>query len=240
MAKARREFLGMAAGAAAAGIVRVAAGAEPSSEDDGNAETGAEEEKGEEVGATEDLMREHGVLDRVLLIYEEGLRPMAAKEEVGPEPFRRSAELVRRFVEDYHERLEEQFIFPVFARDEALAKLAAVLKRQHESGRAVTAEILRLSTGDSFAKRENRDRLTVLCRSFITVYRPHSAREDTVLFPALREVLPAKRIDELGEQFEAQEHKLFGEEGFQKTVEQVGEIERHLGVHDLEKFTPKL
>jgi hypothetical protein len=46
-------------------------------------------DKGEEgVGATEDLMREHGVLNRVLLVYEEGLRRLRAKEDIPPEVFR--------------------------------------------------------------------------------------------------------------------------------------------------------
>src|SRR5947209_989054 len=62
----------------------------------------------EEVGAAEDLMREHGVLNRVLLIYEEGLRRLRANEEVPPDAFHKPATLVRKFVEDYHERLEEK------------------------------------------------------------------------------------------------------------------------------------
>jgi len=46
------------------------------------AHAGEKEKSMEEVGATEDLMREHGVLNRILLIYEEGLRRLRNKEEV--------------------------------------------------------------------------------------------------------------------------------------------------------------
>src|SRR5947199_3639674 len=77
----------------------------------------------EEVGAVEDLMREHGVLNRVLLIYEEGLRRLRAGEDVGPELFRKVATLVRKFVEDYHEQLEEKFIFPEFEKRKRLVDL---------------------------------------------------------------------------------------------------------------------
>src|SRR5215831_19707761 len=77
----------------------------------------------EEVGATEDLMREHGVLNRILLVYEEGLRRLRGKEEVPPEVFHKPAALVRKFVEDYHERLEENFIFPEFEKAKKLAGL---------------------------------------------------------------------------------------------------------------------
>src|SRR5438445_7160947 len=86
------------------------------------------EQPEEEVGATEDLMREHGVLNRILLIYEEGLRRMRAKEEVTPEVFHRSATLVRKFVEDYHEKLEENFIFPEFEKQKKLVDLIKVLR----------------------------------------------------------------------------------------------------------------
>ena len=71
------------------------------------------------------------------------------------------------------------------------------------------------------------------------MYRPHEAREDTVLFPALHKLVPPKRSAELGEQFEKEEDRLFGEEGFEKTVEQVAGIEKQLGIYDLAAFTPK-
>jgi hypothetical protein len=71
------------------------------------------------------------------------------------------------------------------------------------------------------------------------MYRPHEAREDTVLFPALHKILSAKRLEELGEQFEKEEDRLFGEEGFEKTVDQVAAIEKQLGIHDLASFTPR-
>src|SRR3954454_6352942 len=67
----------------------------------------------EGVTAPEDLMKEHGVLNRCLLIYEEGLRRLHGGQEVGPEVFRKTAELVRKFVEEYHEKNEENHIFPV-------------------------------------------------------------------------------------------------------------------------------
>src|SRR5207247_3884358 len=91
----------------------------------------------EGVGAAEDLMREHGVLNRVLLIYEEGLRRLRAKEEVTPEVFHRSATLVRKFVEEYHEKLEENFIFPEFEKQKKLVDLVKVLRDQHQAGRNV-------------------------------------------------------------------------------------------------------
>jgi hemerythrin-like domain-containing protein len=194
----------------------------------------------EEVGATEDLMREHGVLNRVLLIFEEGLRRLGAKEEVAPEVFHKTATLVRKFVEDYHEKLEEKFIFPEFAKQKKLEDLVKTLGRQHEAGRAVTDVILRNATADRFGKADARQELVRSCQAFIRMYRPHEAREDTVLFPAFRKIVSAAKLKELGEQFEKEEDRLFGDEGFEKTVDQVAAIEKQLGILDLDQFTPRV
>jgi hemerythrin-like domain-containing protein len=194
----------------------------------------------EDVGATEDLMREHGVLNRILLIYEEGLRRLHAKEEVSPAVFRDTADLVRKFVEDYHEKLEENFIFPEFEKRKRLTDLVKVLREQHKAGRAVTDVILRASADDRFKKEDAQRELVESTRAFIRMYRPHEAREDTVLFPALHKILSAKQLDELGEKFEKEEDRLFGDEGFEKNVEKVAAIEKQLGIYDLAQFTPKV
>jgi hemerythrin-like domain-containing protein len=193
----------------------------------------------EEVSAPEDLMREHGVLNRTLLVYEEGLRRLRAKEEVPPDMFHKPATLVRKFVEDYHEKLEENFIFPAFEKQKKLVDLVRVLREQHEAGRRVTDVILRNAVGDQFGKEDARKELVAACRGFIRMYRPHEAREDTVLFPALHKVMTTKQMKDLGEQFEKEEDRLFGDEGFEKTVDQVAAIEKQLGIYELAQFTPK-
>jgi hemerythrin-like domain-containing protein len=202
-------------------------------------EAAADKGDEEEISAPEDLMREHGVLNRILLIYEEGLRRLRAKQDVPPEVFHKPATLVRSFVEDYHEKLEETFIFPAFEKRNKLVELVTVLKQQHAAGRRVTDVVLQNAVGDQFHKAENRKKVIESCEAFIRMYRPHETREDTVLFPALYKVIGAKDVKNLGEQFEEKEHKLFGEDGFEKAVDEVAAIEKQLGIYDLASFTPK-
>jgi hemerythrin-like domain-containing protein len=192
-----------------------------------------------EISAPEDLMREHGVHNRILLVYEEALRRLRANEDVCPEVFHTAAQLVRHFVEDYHEQLEEKFIFPRFDKGHRLGGLAAILREQHRAGRQLTDAVLRNAIAGRFATTDGQREIVHACEAFIRMYRPHEAREDTVVFPALYEVAPAKEVAELGEQFEEEEHRLFGEGGFGKTVEQVAVIEKELGIHDLARFTPR-
>jgi hemerythrin-like domain-containing protein len=234
MKRDRRDFLTAGAFGVAAGAL-VVPGPVIGQEKD-------EKKKGEdeEISAPEDLMREHGVLNRILLIYEEGLRRLHGKGDVPPDVFHKPATLVRRFVEDYHEKLEEKFIFPPFEKQKKLADLVAVLRQQHDAGRRLTDVVLRYATNDQFTKPEARQQVIRSCEAFIRMYRPHEAREDTVLFPALYKVVGVKEVKELGEQFEKEEHRLFGEEGFEKAVEEVAGIEKQLGIGDLASFTPKL
>jgi hemerythrin-like domain-containing protein len=146
---------------------------------------------------------------------------------------------VRKFVEDYHEKLEENFIFPEFEKQKKLVELVKVLREQHQAGRKVTGVILRSAVPDRFRKEDSRTEVVTACRAFIRMYRPHEAREDTTLFPALGKLLSRQRLAELGEQFEAEEDRLFGDEGFEKTVDQVAAIEKQLGIYDLSQFTPR-
>ena len=193
----------------------------------------------EGVTAPEDLMKEHGVLNRCLLIYEEGMRRVRGGGDITPEVFAHTAGLIRRFVEEYHEKNEEKYIFPQFERAQHLVDLVETLKSQHRAGRAVTATILQLSAPDTFRVAENRDKLVRACESFIRMYRPHEAREDTVLFPALRTILKPKAVQELGEQMEGDEKRVLGDEGFERSVEQVATIEKQLGIYNLTQFTPR-
>lgn len=60
-----------------------------------------QDEPEEEVSPAEDLMREHGVLKRVLLVYEEAIRRIDAKQDLPPEAVREGATIIRTFIEDY-------------------------------------------------------------------------------------------------------------------------------------------
>lgn len=231
----RRQFLAATAsiglGAATFSSTELIGGERVMNEEQNHAE--------EEISAAEDLMREHGVLHRVLLVYEEGVRRIRNKDEVSPDVFHATASLVRKFVEDYHEKLEERFIFPEFEKQRQHVDLVTVLRNQHQAGRKATDAILRIAAADEFRHDRARAEIVRLCEAFIRMYRPHEAREDTVLFPALHEILSAEQLSELGEQFEDEEHRLFGDEGFPNIVEQVAGIEKQLGIYDLAQFTAR-
>ena len=197
----------------------------------------AKETGKEDVGPAEDLMREHGGLNRILLIYEEGLRRIETPS-VDLDVIKKSASIIRNFIENYHEKLEEEYIFPRMKKVGKLVDLVTVLEAQHEAGRKLTVNIEKLSVQSTLKNESDKAKLVSSLRSFVRMYRPHESREDTVLFPAFHEMLSKKEYEELGEKFEDREHKLFGKEGFEGVVQQISELERVYGIYDLSKFTP--
>jgi hemerythrin-like domain-containing protein len=199
---------------------------------------GCKEKEEEEVSPAEDLMREHGVLNRILLIYDSCKERLIKNEQFPPEALLDAATIIRNFIESYHEKLEEDYLFPRFKKANQLVDLVNVLNEQHQAGRAVTEQIIQLTKVKSISTEENQ-KLVTLLTDFNTMYRPHEAREDTVLFPAFRKIVSKHEYDSLGEDFEKKEHEQFGEDGFDVMVQKVSNIEKQLGIHDLSQFTPK-
>lgn len=202
--------------------------------------TGCKEENEEGVSPAEDLMREHGVLNRILLVYDTCRVNLVNGEKFSLDALNNSAQIIRSFIEDYHEKLEEDFLFPRFEKANQLTDLVQVLRNQHKVGREITDQTIQLSKMKTNSNPDDNQKLINLLTSFNAMYRPHEAREDTILFPALRKIISKNEYFALGEDFENKEHELFGEDGFETMVGKVADIEKQLGIYDLSKFTPLL
>jgi hemerythrin-like domain-containing protein len=187
--------------------------------------------QGEDVGATEDLMREHGVIRRILTVYRESAARLRVRPaSIPPEALQKAALLMRTFGEDYHERqLEEAHIFPVVTVASAgAATTVGTLVAQHRRGREITEYVLAITRKTIGAAAAGP--LAQTLEAFARMYEEHTAIEDTVVFPAWKKALTPKQLDEAGDLFEDIEHKTFGKDGFDDAVVQVAAIEATLGV----------
>jgi hemerythrin-like domain-containing protein len=234
----RRAFI-RAAGAIGAGVLLAGCGPRTGPPGGSGASSPDTPKSAEDVSPVEDLMREHGVLRRILLVDAEVLRRLDAGREFPPGALADAAAIVRSFIEDYHEKLEEDFLLPRFRKADRLVDLVDVLLDQHKAGRRLTDAVSRLADFEALKSPENRRTLADSLRQFIGMYSPHAAREDTVLFPELHELVPPDEYDALGDDFEKKERDLFGDDGFEKIVDRVATIEKTLGVYDLQQFTPR-
>ncbi len=194
------------------------------------------EGKEAEVSPTEDLMREHGVLRRILLIYDDFTPKLTGRNRPDVKVIATAAGVIRNFIENYHEKLEEDYLFPRFEKAGRLSDLVKVLRQQHQVGRGLTSDIERLATA-GVRSDVDAQHMAQAMANFKRMYRPHAAREDTVLFPALHQLVPAKEFDSLGDQFEDKERELFGKDGFETMVGRVAELEKQVGLYDFAQFS---
>ena len=194
-------------------------------------------DEGQKVSPPEDLMQEHGLLNRVLLIYDKCRTHLVNKESFPMQALANAAGIIRSFVEDYHEKQEENYLFPRFQKANQLTDLVQVLLQQHKAGRTITEELMQLTNNASLTDTQGQ-KIIKLLMDFNTMYRPHETREDTILFPAFRKIVSRHEYDSLGEEFENNEQKKFGKYGFETMVSKVEDIEKSLGIYELSQFTP--
>jgi hemerythrin-like domain-containing protein len=201
-----------------------------------DAEDGSDEQV---VTATEDLMREHGVLRRVLLVYAESAQVLRhSPTKISPDSLHKAAQLFREFGEDYHEKkLEEAYIFPVVRKlgGEA-ATYPEILVAQHQRGREITEYILSATNSPKLAATHG-EALAQAMDALVRMYENHAAREDTIVFPAWKKSLTDHQLDEMSDKFEEIERQQFGHDGFDDAVKRVAAIEGDLGFADLAQFT---
>lgn len=197
------------------------------------------EATGEDISATEDLMREHGVLRRILVLYRRiGDRLSTGDTGFDAAGLGQAADLFRRFGEDYHEReLEERRLFPTVQKaGGAAAGLIGVLLSQHQRGREITAYVQakcvtgKVALGDAAP-------LGSALNTMARMYEAHTAFEDTIVFPAWKKAISKHDLKEASEEFERIEKAQFKGDGFDQALEQMTQIEQRLGMSDLAAYT---
>jgi hemerythrin-like domain-containing protein len=198
-----------------------------------------ENQMGGEVTATEDLMREHGVLRRALLVYSAAAVKLRGNPSaIAPDALEKTAKLFKAFGEEYHEKkLEEAFIFPAVKKAGGEAAVYPdILIVQHNRGREITDYIISVTKGGKLGPG-NAEPLAKSLEAFVLMYRNHAAREDTIIFPAWKQTMTGKQLDEMNDNLEDIEHEQFGEDGFEDAVKQISAIEDSLGLSDIAQFT---
>jgi hemerythrin-like domain-containing protein len=200
---------------------------------------GSEKGGDEDVTTNEDLMREHGVLKRILLIYDEASSRLTAGKDLNIALVAQSANLIKTFIEEYHEKLEEDHLFPRFEKAGQLTDLTKTLRLQHQKGRLLTQRII-ANTKKTNPTDDEKKLMVQDMQAFVRMYSPHEAREDTILFPALHKLISKHEYDALGEDFEKKEKKQFGGDGFDMAVDKVTDIEKAMHIYDLNLFTPNI
>jgi hemerythrin-like domain-containing protein len=195
---------------------------------------------GKPISAGEDLMQEHGVLGRLLLIYEELARRFEKGDADPSDCLLQSTSIIVDYIQGHHERVEELMIFPALRKAGVLPELVAVLVSQHEAGRTVIDAITKRVHDGAIKANDGRLESASLMRMFLHMYRPHALREDTVVFPTLHRTLSESQYQELSTRIQTLEKAMVHNDDLIDIVKRLDQIEIALGIHDLASFTAKV
>lgn len=190
--------------------------------------------------AIEILACQHGVICRAVAILEEIKGGMDALMDLPPEIIGGTAEIVRLFVINHHQQMEEKHIYPVFYEAGKMSGLIGALRKQHAAGSRLIDIILGLSSGFSAKDMEKRRRMGSAIHLFSRMYRAHAAMEDTAVFPLLRRMMTPKAYAELSSGLVRDEAGFQGQNGFDETIRKLTDYENILGIADLASSTPNI
>jgi hemerythrin-like domain-containing protein len=187
------------------------------------------------------MMREHGVLRRILVVYREVAEMIRAGTRFDVAALADAADLFRTFGEDYHEhKLEEKHVFPAVRKAGGPASaLIDILLQQHQRGREINRMLIATCKGGVIPDARRPDVASVL-ENYARMYEAHAAQEDTIVFQAWRKSLSRHDLRETSEQFEEIEKAQFKGDGFDQAVDRIAKIEQRLRIADLGRFTAPL
>ncbi len=202
-------------------------------------------DKGEELEENvatplENLMKEHGVLMRILEIYDRVSGDAASGKELNAGAIRRAAEISRDYIGKHHDACEERYIFPQFRKVPYIVDIVTELHDQHVAAVRITKNMLELTSPGSAPDKDGRQTLIDLCKSIVGMYRPHMSWEQSIVFPVFYDIVTADYIKDIQKKMEAEERELLGDTGFRGLVGRLSEIEKEAGTYDLHKYTPML
>jgi hemerythrin-like domain-containing protein len=184
------------------------------------------------------LSRNSAVLQRVMLVYETGIRRSTDGEDIDPTVFVQCAEVARDFFHNFHEKAEQDLVYPVFTKTGRMVDLVNALSAQQGEGRKLTDRII--DEAPKVHAKEQRDTLAGDIKSFIDLYRPHIAREETDIFPTLHNLMTGDEYGRMATELLKRETAAFGPEGgFEAAIKKVAQVEAKIGMHDLAEAPPK-
>lgn len=190
----------------------------------------------EKISIGEDLMREHGLFNRLILLYKESAQ-RAKENGDSTDVLRSAAEITMEYIHEFHEEFEENEVYPQFDDNRKLHRITEIMEDQHETGKQITQAILDMTASGRSLDSASISTMGDLVMQFERMYIPHAAQEDTELWPALQEKEGYAGYMKMGAEMGEQEDEKFGEEYFDKLVTKVESLEKKLGIDDLAKFT---
>ena len=155
----------------------------------------------------DDLSAEHRVIETVLAALTREAETLAAGAGLRRDWLLEAVSILEEFADRCHHGKEEELLFPELVRHGMSFESGpvAVMKHEHVEGRALLARLR------AAAARADRAEAVATIAAYGWLMRQHIQKEDLVLFPHARAMLPAAAVQELRERFDAFEREIIGE-----------------------------
>jgi len=178
------------------------------------------------MGPTEELREEHGAIMKVLAILQGISEKMEDHDPRILDPLGRVLEFLKVFVDQCHHAKEEEFLFPALV--EAQSKNTGLIEElvsEHEEGRKMVAGLEAALGRMNQRDREGAAESFETIRNYLKLFRTHIRKENGILFPEAREILPETSQERIVLEFQKLEQERIGEgrhEAFHRMIEELG------------------
>lgn len=181
------------------------------------------------ISPIEQLSREHAILLRLLIAIENVLARAAVNVGTSLRPVNKAAHMLQRVVVGHHMAFEESYVYPRVKPNENLAELANVLQEQHDEARDAIRNIIDMTgegrAGDAMQLGE----LISICKETDYLFKVHMAWEDSVLFPALYDIMDPDYFADIQDKLLGEERKMFGSKGLSELYDELADVEKEAG-----------
>ncbi len=182
--------------------------------------------------AADILTEEHKVILKVVHASNSLAEMLENGEAVPPETLLGIVEFAQQFVDGYHHHKEEDILFPALekAGNKAINCRLKALRDEHQFGRKLISQLAQ-SIKD-YVENKPGSRKTVMdsLLSIPRLYPGHMYREDTIVFPMIKEMLGKDQQDALVSKFEEIEKEI-GNEFHQRYIEYARRIANDISQH---------
>jgi hemerythrin-like domain-containing protein len=194
-------------------------------------------ERSMNVSAPEALSREHAMLTRLLLAIDSVVNNALEDRKADVSPINSAANAIDAVVANHHMAFEEQNIYPRMEQVDYLSSMTETLEGQHDDARAVNKMVLDLTRSGKIRGQSELDELALLTKSFKDMITAHAAWEETIIFPAMYDLLSERDMSDINKKFMEAESKLLGNKGVVEIYRTIDSIEEAAGTHDLNMYT---
>jgi hypothetical protein len=128
-------------------------------------------------------------------------------------------------------------VYPVFKKAGRMVDLVDALITQQAEGTKLTNRIL--DEAPKIHSHDQRDAMAADIKSFIAIYRPLAAREETDIFPTIHTLVTPDEYRSMASELLKRQAEAFAQDGFEAATKKIADIETKIGTHDLAQVPPK-